>query len=140
MAYHVDLNALMGVYTRSYHLLQKLFDLDQQVGTEYCVELNQDHRYYLRIVEQTRYTSLLDMGQGQDIVDFLRPQLQIRLYHDAQLAEVCRSQQISRFAPRYDYPNRRMLQRDEKYQVNRFLSDWLKHCFEQKALITFAGP
>ncbi|MGL6349457.1 MAG: DUF1249 domain-containing protein, partial [Aeromonas sp.] len=36
--------------------------------------------------------------------------------------------QISRLQPSYDYPNKKMHQRDEKEQVNLFLAEWLKFC------------
>ncbi len=47
----------------------------------------------------------------------------VRLYHDAMVAEVCSSQQIFRFKARYDYPNKKLHQRDEKHQINQFLAD-----------------
>jgi len=31
---------------------------------------------------------------------------------------------------RYEYPNNRMYQQDEKRQQNHFLADWLEHCLE----------
>jgi len=31
-------------------------------------------------------------------------------------------------AARYQYPNERMYQQDEKAQQNRFLTEWLEHC------------
>ena len=48
----------------------------------------------------------------------------VRLYHDAMVAEVCSSQQIFRFKARYDYPNKKLHQRDEKHQINQFLADF----------------
>ena len=52
--------------------------------------------------------------------------MSVRLYHDAMVAEVCSSQQIFRFKARYDYPNKKLHQRDEKHQINQFLADWLR--------------
>ena len=43
----------------------------------------------------------------------------MRLYHDAMVAEVCSSQQIFRFKARYDYPNKKLHQRDEKHQIKQ---------------------
>jgi len=54
--------------------------------------------------------------------------LQVRLYHDARMAEVCVSQQISRLQPSYHYPNAKMHHRDEKEQCNHFLGEWLRFC------------
>ena len=44
----------------------------------------------------------------------------VRLYHDAMVAEVCSSQQIFRFKARYDYPNKRLHQRDESIKLISF--------------------
>ena len=52
----------------------------------------------------------------------------MRLYHDARMAEVCVSQQISRLQSSYHYPNEKMHHRDEKEQCNHFLAEWLRFC------------
>ncbi|MDU3048807.1 MAG: DUF1249 domain-containing protein [Escherichia coli] len=49
-------------------------------------------------------------------------------------AEVCSSQQIFRFKARYDYPNKKLHQRDEKHQINQFLADWLRYCLAHGAM------
>lgn len=57
--------------------------------------------------------------------------MSVRLYHDARVAEVCSTQQIYRFKGRYDYPNKKLHQRDEKHQINQFLAEWLRYCLLQ---------
>jgi uncharacterized protein len=52
----------------------------------------------------------------------------VRLYHDASLAEVVKCQRYQSFSPRYEYPNVDMHQIDEKAQMNRFLGELLTHC------------
>ena len=47
---------------------------------------------------------------------------------DARMVEVGMFQSHRRIAGRYNYPNARMYQQDEKLQQNRFLADWLEHC------------
>ena len=54
--------------------------------------------------------------------------LDIRLYHDAQLAEVVSSKGCRQFAARHDYPNQQMYQRDEKAQINQFLGELISFC------------
>ncbi|MGQ7191841.1 DUF1249 domain-containing protein, partial [Escherichia sp. HC-CC] len=46
----------------------------------------------------------------------------------------CSSQQIFRFKARYDYPNKKLHQRDEKHQINQFLADWLRYCLAHGAM------
>ena len=60
----------------------------------------------------------------------LTPQLTVRVYHDAQLAEVVEFAPFRRAQPRYDYPNPRMHQPNEKSQWNHFLGEWLSHCLQ----------
>ncbi|MDD1781697.1 DUF1249 family protein [Enterovibrio sp. ZSDZ35] len=127
--YQVDLSALMRMYETNYAKLVRLMPRQDDVG-EYCVYEIQGQEFQLDIVESTRYTTLIDIWQRGEVPSYLRPRLTVRLYHDARVAEVCTSQQISRIQPRYDYPNPRMHQRDEKRQINAFLSDWLALCLK----------
>jgi uncharacterized protein len=79
------------------------------------------------ILENTRYTQLVEIsrpGIGSGLVSV--PSVQVRIYHDAKLAEVLSSQQIFRLQPVYDYPNSCMHHSNEKYQVNAFLEELLK--------------
>ena len=52
----------------------------------------------------------------------------LRLYHDARMAEVVHCSTSRRFEARYRYPNPDMLQRDEKFQQNRFAAELLEFC------------
>ncbi len=56
--------------------------------------------------------------------------MDVRAYHDAHMLEVGAFQSHRRIAARYDYPNDRMHQQDEKSQQNRFLAEWLEHCLQ----------
>lgn len=130
--YRVDLPAMMRLYETNYAKLVRLMPKRDEVGQVRRYDI-QGQEYALVVRESTRYTTLLDiaqLGQGQ-APDYLRANLTVRLYHDARVAEVCTTQQISRLKPRYDYPNPRMHQRNEKHQVNAFLSDWLAHCLRR---------
>lgn len=79
------------------------------------------------LIESTRYTQLIEISRSCISVDFAaQPKVLVRVYHDAQLAEVLTSQQIFKLLPVYDYPNPSMHQPDEKYQLNAFLGEILK--------------
>lgn len=125
--YRVDLNAMMRLYETNYAKLVRLLPREERVGEGCSYNIN-GQEYSLTVKESTRYTTLVDIQQSASLPDYLKARLTVRLYHDARVAEVCASQQISRIQPRYDYPNPRMHQRNEKHQVNAFLSDWLMHC------------
>lgn len=55
-------------------------------------------------------------------------QLKIRNYYDANVTEVLAFQHKHRLDARYNYPNNEMFQRNEKWQTNQFLGEWLDHC------------
>ena len=119
---------MMRICETNYAQLRRLVPRSNQVGDEilYQVELI---TYRVAIVELTRYTTVVVIQQVAPKVSYWRmPELTVRLYHDALIAEVCASQQIYRFKARYDYPKQILFQSDEKHQINQFLNDWLKFC------------
>ncbi len=124
-----QLTALLNCCEQNYLRLARLVTLDASVGSCQHWLMGPDHdspRLQLSVAEQTRYTTTLELRQlCEQSPDYLCPQMQVRMYHDAQVAEVLSSQQISGLRSRYDYPNQEMHQRDEKYRVNHFLSEWL---------------
>lgn len=82
----------------------------------------------LSTVEQNPYTSTLEVTFP--VHWGVAPLLRVQVYHDAALAEVVAWSRHRRPAPRYDYPNAAMFQRDEKRQWNAFLGEWLDYCLQ----------
>ena len=94
----------------------------------------------VELVERSRYTTLVRFTQlasdsepaSFDVagvsINLAPPTMLIRLYHDAQAAEVVEVRNETRFKEVYEYPNPRMRARDEKAQVNRFLGEYLAMC------------
>jgi uncharacterized protein YqiB (DUF1249 family) len=91
---------------------------------------------HFHVVERAAYTTSLHLVIEQPAlltgtVKSSRPSRQtfdVRLYHDAAMAEVVGFQQTRRPMPRQAYPNAAMFQPDEKAQWNRYLGDWLAYC------------
>lgn len=84
----------------------------------------------LRIIEKTRYTSLIRihqtfMSKTVHLSDII---FDVRIYQDAQLAEVLSYQGKTRVQYKYTYPNESMFVPDEKSQGNLLLHDWLSTC------------
>ncbi|PSU05875.1 DUF1249 domain-containing protein [Photobacterium gaetbulicola] len=129
--YAVDFAGIMRLYETNYAKLLPLLPKSDQVG-DHCIYCVSEQEYHLTITESTRYTTVVEihLKAEESLPDYLIPKMTIRLYHDARVAEVCSAQQTSRLQPRYDYPNMRMHQKDEKHQVNRFLGDWLAYCLK----------
>ncbi|MBF9001609.1 MULTISPECIES: DUF1249 family protein [Vibrio] len=126
-SYHVDLKELMRVYETNYAKLNALLPHKPEVGEVRCYQAAH-MTYQLEVSEVTKYTTLVDICQSDEIAVFPLPTMSVRLYHDARVAEVFSTDQLTRVEPRYCYPNDKMVQKDEKAQVNRFLGDWLSFC------------
>ena len=94
--YIPDFPAMMRLYEVNYAQLYRLLPRQRQIGQiiVYQIGLNE---YQLSIEEQTRYTTLIKIQQIAPRISYWHlPELIVRLYHDALIAEVCASQQITR--------------------------------------------
>ena len=86
----------------------------------------------IEVVERCRYTTIFRINQQQAQARWLGSlRVEVRAYHDAGMLEVGSFQSHRRIQGRYQYPNDKMFQQDEKSQQNRFLADWLEHCLAQ---------
>lgn len=96
-----------------------------------------NNQIQILVEEHTKYTSQLNVSMRFKGSSHFLPKIniQVRLYHDAKVAEVIDFQHKRRFHSRYPYPNPGMYQRNEKQQINVFLADWLDHCIEQGIVI-----
>ena len=95
------------------------------------VDTNSSERIlHFSVKERARYTTLVEICEVADesSSDWVNVHMQVRVYHDAQLAEVIAWHRDRYFKPHYDYPNQRMYLPDEKKQMNRLLGEWLEHC------------
>ena len=124
--YQPDINRFLALCGRNYFHILKWLPENANQGDTWLVEedigcLN------VRLIENTNYTQLIEISRTLPLSDYIHtPCISVRVYHDAKLAEVLTSRQISQLSPVYDYPNIRMYHRDEKYQVNAFLEELLK--------------
>ena len=114
-------------------LLRLLPDCDTE-DLQYQFKVNASLLYTIKIIECSRYTSTLEMSQKNQMgYEFLRQVVQVRLYHDAKMAEVISAQNIGSLKPSYQYPNTKMYQKNEKEMVNLFLAEWLQFCLTQSS-------
>ncbi|GAB2685721.1 DUF1249 domain-containing protein [Aliiglaciecola sp. 3_MG-2023] len=127
--YVPNLPSLLAVCEANYARLLRLLPDCDTVTLSYTFEINDGLYYRVKIIDSSRYTSTLELAQLADGVPaFLRPVMQIRLYHDANVAEVLSAQHIGSLKPSYAYPNTNMHQPNEKEMTNRFLAEWLSFC------------
>ena len=138
--YKVDLPLQMAECEANYVRLVKLLANQQQNPDgssneqRFMIARGQQHwLHLLRVIERSPYTTTLELSRtavGESSVWLTLPKLTLRMYHDAKLAEVLAWEGHKRLRPRYEYPNQAMYQSDEKYQLNRFLGEWLALCLE----------
>ena len=129
--YVPDLQEMAALCEANYLRLLKLLPDDQTEREFLLGDGDQQASVRLYIEEDHRYTTMLRLEQQGHSPGWLQPQaMQVRLYHDAGMAEVLSYQQAQRFDGRYPYPNPAMRLPDEKLQLNRFLAEWLTHCLQ----------
>ncbi|MEM9622210.1 MAG: DUF1249 domain-containing protein [Pseudomonadota bacterium] len=135
--YSVDLSSHMAECDANFHKLMRLFpQLREQAELQIGLHLNdpaKDAGVDFEVIEKGPYTTLLRVRistAGQWMSLAAAPDMTVRIYHDAQSAEVVSYQNQNRFHGVYEYPNSRMRQRDEKVQLNRFLGEFLTVCLE----------
>lgn len=129
--YVPDIRAFGILCELNYARLLKLLPDIEPAGKHYDYCVNDKTIYRLTIKECCKYTTIVTLVQlAPHVEDYLRPKLEVRLYHDADMAEVTASQNIHHIKGSYQYPNPQMMQKDEKYQLNQFLQAWLKMCHD----------
>ena len=130
--YRVDLIELQAACEANYARLMRLLPGMREAQGARRVALSQGERQLgvlaLEVVESCPYTSTVQVRQEHSLPWLPVPQLEVRVYHDARMAEVTGAQCARRFRGIYPYPNAAMHHPDEKTQLNVFLGEWLSHC------------
>ncbi len=123
----MQLNNPMRFYESNYYLLLELIP-------ELLVNGNYRYYYYgnkakltVDVLETAAYTQELRLHHLLHAMpEFLpRLSLDVRVYHDARLAEVHTVHGVGKLMPKFDYPNDKMLHKDEKHQANMLLHEWI---------------
>lgn len=130
--YRVDLLALQAACEANYLRLMRLLPGMRQRPSARKVALSQGDQLLGMLVVEVRencpYTTTLGVRQEHCLPWLPVPEMEVRVYHDARMAEVTVVQEARHFRGFYAYPNPRMHQPDEKAQLNLFLGEWLGHC------------
>ncbi|OZB06624.1 MAG: hypothetical protein B7X54_01645 [Idiomarina sp. 34-48-12] len=126
--YKFDLAALQRLAAINYAALRPMVAGVKQSGSK-IIKVGQQLRFAVTVLETAPYTTEVRIEQQallKQLPGLRETQIDVRLYHDAQLAEVVRSQGVSRLQASYEVPNPSMHHADEKHQVNHFLQEWLQ--------------
>ncbi|SDJ28604.1 hypothetical protein SAMN05216186_10162 [Pseudomonas indica] len=130
--YRVDLVELQAACEANYARLMRLLPEMRDGPGSRRVALSQGEYLLgvlaLDVVETCPYTTTLQVRQEHSLPWLPVPRMEVRVYHDARMAEVISAENARRFRSIYAYPNAAMHQPDEKSQLNLFLGEWLSHC------------
>lgn len=132
--YVADLTKLGACYEANYRRLIKLIP-EQSGWDEVSYKLGRSSDLFgvvkISLLESTKYTNTLLLEQVHNTGRWLNnPQITVRLYHDASVAEVISCYRHRRIEAVNAYPNRFMHHPDEKVQINAFLAEWLSFCLQ----------
>lgn len=126
--YVPNLAAQQAESASNYLLLNRLMMLLDQDRQAIFGVPGQGH-ILLTETERSAYTSFVTLV-GLDRAQWLQvPQLDVRVYHDARMAEIASIDGYRPVQGSHSRTNRRR-QVDEKQQINTYLGEWLRYCLD----------
>jgi hypothetical protein len=124
---------LMDLYERNYIGMRRLLPQVPPAGTRVTSEVPGGLSLHLEVLERFRYTTEVALTYyfQRGPARVAEPDLRIRIYHDARLAEVMAAQ-LRRWPEfRLDEDGTVQTHLDARWYVNRFLCKWLSYCLHQ---------
>ncbi|MCU7967770.1 MAG: DUF1249 domain-containing protein, partial [gamma proteobacterium symbiont of Bathyaustriella thionipta] len=133
-----------GLYEANYRRLQRLAPQLSELSANDVLLLSAS-KITLRILEQYKYTTVISLKQllqtelsahlndhSKSMSHLASIDMELRVCHDACLVEVIGYQGKSPIQSACVYPNKHMLQVDEKRQLNLFLKDVLESALKSQ--------
>jgi uncharacterized protein YqiB (DUF1249 family) len=125
--------SLMSLYESNYIRLGWLIEDLAQVAQPLISRVEGDCPLHLKIEERSRYTTTLNLtyvfeDDAQALAD---PDLQIRVYHDARLAEVQSAARSHRHSMLESLRSSFTRGLGERWRSNMMLNKWLDYCVER---------
>ena len=88
--YVPDLMSLQRTCEVNYMALMKLLPPGGSVGAERRYQVGNGLQFQLTVSEESRFTSQVILAQhNPELPSYLQARIEIRLYHDVRMAEVC---------------------------------------------------
>lgn len=120
-----------GLYEANFRRLSRLIPelTDYQINDSICLPLS---TLCISVLEQFKYTTVIALKQSlqTDTRHVSAIDMDLRVCHDACLVEVIGYQGKSPIQSALVYPNKHMLQVDEKKQLNLLLKDILENAIK----------
>ena len=123
------LNQLLRLYERNYQKIVKFFPINRSLTEiDYLIpEGKKNSEIKIACKNLSSHTSVITISKTKSFSLLQHTNIEIYLYHDAKMAEVRKFNGKKQFWLRNRYPNKNMLTRDEKFQWNFFLEEFLTH-------------
>jgi len=124
-----SLNDLIRLYELNYLKLMKLLPI-KEINSKFNFFIPEglyNSEIRISINRKSKHTSKLTLYKSNLLRHMEDTKMEIYIYHDARMAEVRRFNGKSQFWLRNKYPNKNMLSKDEKFQWNIFLSEFLTY-------------
>ena len=127
--FRTNLKDLLYLYEKNYIKIKALFsEIHKTNKSTFLLPEGVNHsRVNFKIFRESKYTSLLVINQSSlSNPNLISTKIEIAIYHDVKMAEVRSFNGKRQFWVRNKYPNKNMFQKDEKFQWNKFLFEWLE--------------
>jgi uncharacterized protein YqiB (DUF1249 family) len=126
----VSFVSLMTLYESNYIRLRALVDDIQHRVGHFVSYSGDDCDLHLRVLEHGRYTTILQLTYEFDGPDgrLADPDLEVRVYHDARLAEASRCGRWVRHPGLQRIRNALSATLGERWLRNMLLNKWLEYC------------
>lgn len=126
----------MWFFERNYTYLREIFPEIIELNTETLVYRDSLKTVEIQCLEVSRYTTLISLGLNFTEYPQIPPvDMTIRLYHDAEVADVIAYQNITRLIAPYFSNNKDKTQNDKR-QANILLYELLSGCVKKGLLET----
>lgn len=126
----------MWFFERNYIYLRELFPEIMDLSSETLVYRDKLKSVKINCLEVSRYTTLISLNLIFTKCPQVPPvEMSIRLYHDAEVADVVTYQNISRLVAPY-FSTEKDTDKDHKRQANILLYELLSGCMKKRLLET----
>ena len=123
----------MWLFERNYNLLKNIFPGIIELASETLIFRDSHKVVKIKCLEVSRYTTLISLHLTFTQCPQIAPvEMTIRLYHDAEVADVVSYQNITRLIAPY-FSKEKETDRDHKRQANSLLYEILSGCIEKQS-------
>lgn len=122
----------MGLYESNYVRLGWLLGELSDLGGYYRSSIDNDLTLHVSVQDIQRYTTTFQMTYWFDVdgVKVADPDLEVRVYHDARVAEVMRCYSTTRNDVLRAYDADRGSELERRWTRNTMLNKWLEYCVD----------